>query len=166
MSDFDPDDPENHPWEEYEGDSDYKEDPEDPEDPEDSDDIDPTDLTIEEIMRMFKGGSHTGNSVDSLDSNSHLEVLTIAQDLLRNCKAFYLVVAGDSETMGAESISVSSTVNLSETEEPEFLAMTQDNICGPERDQQLAEAMKKLNRLGETHGIDVSDVLTSIAVAL
>jgi hypothetical protein len=131
-------------------------------------DIEATELTREDILDLFNGGSHTGNSMDqiNIESTEHIEVLTIAQSLLRDATAFYLVVEGDPKVLGGKNVSVSSTVNLELSEESEFLEMVQENICGPERDVQLARAIKATNRIGELHGIDLSEIVSLIAVAL
>ena len=87
------------------------------------------------------------------DPNSHLETLTIAQEALRESKAFTVIVDGPEGTQ-----SITSTVNLSAPEESEFNQMVQETLENPKTPISITRAIRETNRLENLYGLDLSGI--------
>jgi hypothetical protein len=113
----------------------------------------PVRLTLSEFLDELQ-------NTDEIDPANHLEVLTIAQEALRVCKAFTVILDGPEGTQ-----CITSTANLSLTEESEFTAMARETLEGS-KSVGLLRAIKSLNRIEELYSIDLSEAKSEIVGAL
>ena len=100
------------------------------------------------------------SEVPPIDPANHLEVLTIAQEALRECRAFTVILDGPE---GSQCIT--STANLSDLEESEFTSMARETLEG-NKSVGLLRAIKSLNRIEELYSIDLSEAKSEIVGAL
>jgi len=110
-------------------------------------------LTLSEFLDELQNTSE-------VDPVNHLEVLTIAQEALRECRAFTVILDGPEGTQ-----CITSTANLSLTEESEFTAMARETLEG-NKSVGLLRAIKSLNRIEELYSIDLSEAKSEIVGAL